>query len=193
MSDSSKDETRQEETLPPKEAAKSTGYFWLQTAMVTLVCVLLVFTFLGQAISVVGSSMVPTLHEGDMMIVRRIGYSPKNGDIVVLTQKGFMDEPIVKRVIAVGGQSVYIDYVASRVYVDGQPLDEPYINEVMLPPSSATMTISELTVPEGCLFVMGDNRNASTDSRDTRVGLVREGSLLGKVEFVLPLSHLRQT
>lgn len=193
MSDSSKGETRQAETLPPKEAAKSTGYFWLQTAMVTLVCVLLVFTFLGQAISVVGSSMVPTLHEGDMMIVRRIGYSPKNGDIVVLTQKGFMDEPIVKRVIAVGGQSVYIDYVASQVYVDGQPLDEPYINEVMLPPSSATMTISELTVPEGCLFVMGDNRNASTDSRDTRVGLVREGSLLGKVEFVLPLSHLRQT
>ena len=174
-----------EPKLSTGESLKVNLYFWLQAAVSALVCILLLFTFVGRGIGVVGSSMVPTLHEGDMMVVQSLGYTPKNGDVVVLTKASFMHEPIVKRVIATGGQTVRIDYASNTVFVDGVALEEPYINEPMLEPTSPTMSISEITVPEGFLFVMGDNRNASTDSRDVQVGLVDERDVLGHAIFVL--------
>ena len=92
-------------------------------------------------------------------------------------------QPIVKRVIAVGGQTVDIDYESNTVYVDGVVLDEPYILEPMreLPSNFATHVV----VPEGSIFVMGDNRNNSTDGRSPELGVVDERCVLGRALFVL--------
>jgi len=163
-------------------------YYWLQALVVALVSIILIFTFVVRIISVVGTSMVPTLHDKDMLLVQSIGYAPKQGDIVVLTKESFMDEPIVKRIIALGGQTVEIDYDAGTVTVDGQALDEPYIKEAMRPTVYESMT--SLVVPEGSVFVMGDNRNGSSDSRSYDLGPVDERYIIGRVLCVLfPVSN----
>ena len=174
----------------PHTAAQE-AYDWLQVLIAALVTIILVFTFLGRVTPVVGSSMEPTLHSGDVMLVRDIGYTdPQPGDVVVLT-KAFdaASGPIVKRVIAVAGQTVDIDYATGTVYVDGQALDEPYLNEPMQEPFYENLT--SVTVPEGSIFVMGDNRNHSNDSRDVTLGTVDTRYLLGKAELVcFPFSDL---
>ncbi len=160
------------------------AYDWLQILVGALIAIVLVFTFLGRITPVEGSSMVPTLQHGDVMLVRSAGYTPRAGDVVVLT-KAFdaAKGPIVKRVVATGGQTVEIDYGAGLVYVDGAPLDEPYILEDMREPWYGGLT--HVTVPEGSVFVMGDNRNGSNDSRDETLGPVDQRCILGKVELVL--------
>lgn len=160
-------------------------YGWLQTLTIALTALILLFTFVGRVITVDGNSMLPTLHHGDLLLLRSAGYTPEQGDIVVLT-KDFsyhVGEPIVKRVIAVGGQTVRIDYGEGAVYVDGAALDEPYINERMVRP--AGQTIEELTVPEGSVFVMGDNRNSSSDSRVYELGAIDNRYIIGKLVTVL--------
>ena len=172
-----------EENLSVGDAFKVDLYFWLQALVMALVSLILLFTFVGRVIGVQGSSMVPTLHDKDMLLLQSIGYEPKPGDIVVLTKESFMAQPIVKRVIAVGGQTVDIDYAAGTVAVDGVALEEDYINEAMyeLPPDYAT----HVEVPKGSIFVMGDNRNKSSDSRDPRLGTVDVRYVLGRARFVL--------
>ena len=172
-----------EENLSGGDAVKVDLYFWLQALVMALVSLILLFTFVGRVIGVQGSSMVPTLHDKDMLLLQSIGYEPKPGDIVVLTKESFMAQPIVKRVIAVGGQTVDIDYAAGTVAVDGVALEEDYINEAMyeLPPDYAT----HVEVPKGSIFVMGDNRNKSSDSRDPRLGTVDVRYVLGRARFVL--------
>lgn len=172
-----------EENLSGGDAFKVDLYFWLQALVMALVSLILLFTFVGRVIGVQGSSMVPTLHDKDMLLLQSIGYEPKPGDIVVLTKESFMPQPIVKRVIAVGGQTVDIDYESNTVYVDGVVLDEPYILEPMreLPSNFATHVV----VPEGSIFVMGDNRNNSTDGRSPELGVVDERCVLGRALFVL--------
>ena len=131
----------EQEELSSGDSLKLDLYFWLQALVLALVALILLFTFVGRIIGVDGSSMYPTLHHGDMLLLQSVGYEPKQGDVVVLT-KAFrdVDGPIVKRVIAVGGQTVDIDYDAGTVAVDGQVLDEPYINEAMLCPTSVSYT-----------------------------------------------------
>ena len=173
---------------PEKEEKPLSGaqeaYEWLQILIVALVTIILVFTFVGRIIGVDGSSMYPTLHHGDMLLLQSVGYEPKQGDVVVLT-KAFrdVDGPIVKRVIAVGGQTVDIDYDAGTVAVDGQVLDEPYIREYMV--QQPYQTITSITVPEGSIFVMGDNRNNSDDSRDELLGVVDERLVIGEAILVI--------
>lgn len=171
----------------PSQGWQADLYYWLQALVVALVCLILVFTFLGRIIGVDGNSMVPTLHHGDMVLLQSIGYeTPKQGDVIVLTKPfGDIDSPIVKRVVAVGGQTVDIDYDAGTVTVDGEVLNEPYINEAMIQPTSPYMTNNSLTVPDGCVFVMGDNRNHSSDSRDERLGVVDDRYILGRALFIL--------
>ncbi len=174
----------EEAALSGADAFKVDLYFWLQALVMALVGLILIFTFVGRIIGVDGESMMPTLHDRDMLLLQSIGYSPEQGDVVVLSTKNFRNgSPIVKRIIAVGGQTVDIDYETNTVYVDGVALDEPYILETMraLPESFAT----HVEVPEGSIFVMGDNRNNSTDSRSPELGVVDQRCVLGKALFIL--------
>lgn len=161
-------------------------FTWLQALTLALVLLVAVFAFFGRVIGVDGASMVPTLHHKDLLLLQCINYEPEQGDIVVLRKQfGDIDSPIVKRVIAVGGQTVEIDYGSGTVYVDGVPLDEPYINEPMLMPSSEKERGTYWEVPEGSVFVMGDNRNASADSRNADLGTVDTRYIIGGAVCVL--------
>ncbi|MEG0765385.1 MAG: signal peptidase I [Pseudoflavonifractor sp.] len=176
-------QTPQEE-LTGTAAFKVDLYFWLQALVMALVSLILVFTLIGRVVGVEGYSMEPTLHDEDMLLLQSLGYTPKQGDVVVL-RKPFagITGPIVKRVIATGGQSVEIDYAAGTVTVDGVTLAEPYINEPMEEPGFQHQ--SSVLVPEGSIFVMGDNRNHSSDSRDLRLGLVDQRYVLGRAVMIL--------
>ena len=160
-------------------------YDWLQALVMALVCIILVFTFVGRFIYVSGHSMEPTLYDKDMMIIQELGYTPKQGDVVVLTKPSeIADGPIVKRVIATEGQRVDIDYDTGTVYVDGTPLEEDYIKEAMKVPNYGE-GVNHVTVPEGCIFVMGDNRNDSADSRYPSIGIIDTRSVIGRAVMVL--------
>ena len=158
-------------------------------------CIVLVFTFLGRITRVVGHSMDDTLADGELLAVWSLGYEPEQGDIVVLnkTTADFLEgEAIVKRVIALEGQTVDIDYDAGTVAVDGQVLDEPYILEEMLWPSSSHMQETHFEVPEDSIFVMGDNRNDSKDSRYWTNTFVTKDEILGKAIFrYWPISEFK--
>ncbi|NLM83097.1 MAG: signal peptidase I [Clostridiales bacterium] len=157
-------------------------YDWIQCIVSAVIFGILVFVFVGRVMGVDGLSMLPTLHHEDKFIMSNLLYTPKQGDIVVIKTDAFGDTPIVKRVIATAGQTVDIDFEAGVVYVDGVPLDEPYTNA---PTYAREDFIGPVTVPEGHIFVMGDNRNASTDSRSSLVGLVDTRRVLGRVLFIL--------
>lgn len=149
----------------------------------------LLFTFVARIIVVSGPSMENTLIEGDLILVWSLGYTPEQGDVVVLTQESYQEDSIVKRVIATEGQTVDIDYRAGAVYVDGVVLKEDYIKEVMQVPSYGE-GINHVTVPEGCIFVMGDNRNQSADSRFPGIGIVDTRCVIGHGLLVLfPFHH----
>ena len=149
----------------------------------------LLFTFVARVIVVSGPSMQNTLFGGDLILVWSLGYTPEPGDVVVLTQESYQEDSIVKRVIATAGQQVDIDYDTSTVRVDGEVLDEPYIKEMMLLPSWGE-GINHVVVPEGCIFVMGDNRNHSADSRYPAIGIVDTRCVIGRGTVVLfPVGH----
>ena len=191
LAKSKKTDEKQKEELSSEDSLKVDLYFWLQALVMVLVALILIFTFVGRIIGVDGDSMYPTLHNGDLLLLQSVGYEPKQGDVVVLTKEFDTSEgPIVKRVIATGGQHVVIDYDAGTVTVDGEVLDEPYINpeEVMRQPGGETLT--DVVVPEGSIFVMGDNRNHSSDSRNVTLGTVDERYVLGRALWIiLPFDH----
>jgi signal peptidase I len=171
---------------------KNELFEWAEMATQVLITIVLVFIFLVRNTGVQGGSMKPTLHDGDSVIISNLFYTPEQGDIVVLTKYGFEAvpgkvSPIVKRVIATSGQVVDIDFENNVVSVDGVELDEPYINE---PTQRSGDMKFPAKVPEGCIFVMGDNRNHSTDSRWSDVGMVDTRMVLGRVLFKIPLSGL---
>lgn len=155
---------------------------WLQCIVFALIACILIFLFLGRTVGVIGGSMENTLHQGERLVISKLFYTPQYGDIVVLRQDSFRDEPLVKRVIATEGQTIDIDFEECLVYVDGVALDEPYTKDygsyMYYDPQDFD---GEVTVPEGCVFVMGDNRNGSTDSRTESIGFVDTRKILGRV------------
>ena len=174
-------ESGEEKRLPGQDA-----YEWVQALVCSVLTVVMIFTFAVRLIGVDGHSMVPTLQHADRLVVLSpiLYHDYKAGDIVVLRKESFSTEPIVKRVIAVEGQTVDIDFSAGSVTVDGVELDEPYINELTFTDEG---TEYPLTLGEGEIFVMGDNRNHSTDSRDTRIGPVDTRYVVGRaVALALP-------
>ena len=142
-----------------------------------VVVVFLVFALMFRVVGVEGNSMNPTLDSGDWLAVSGAETEFERGDIVVVTQPWVRNVPIIKRVIAVGGDTVDINFDTHEVFVNGELLDEPYIAE----PTELRYDVEfPLTVDEGKLFVMGDNRNDSIDSRSSAIGLVDERYVLGR-------------
>lgn len=159
-------------------------YGWVQALVCSVLTVVLLFTFVIRLIGVSGHSMVPTLQDQDRLLVLSSLFCGeyRQGEIVIVAKSSFdSGRPIVKRVIATGGQVVDIDFASGSVFVDGQRLQEPYINELTFTEEG---TVFPLTVPEGSLFVLGDNRNASTDSRDVRLGTVDIRCVIGRAVFL---------
>ena len=158
-------------------------YEWVQALVCSVLAVVILFTFVIRLIGVDGHSMVPTLQDGDrLLVLNSLLYDDyQYGDIVVLRKDTFLDEPIVKRVIATEGQTVDIDFSTGDVRVDGEVLEEDYINERTYLEEG---TEFPLTVPKGSIFVMGDNRNHSSDSRDSRLGTVDARYVIGKAVFL---------
>jgi signal peptidase I len=163
-------------------------YDWLESIVTAIISCILIFVFLGRIIDVDGISMMSTLNDKDKVLMSGLFYTPKQGDIIVLTKKSFSEIPLVKRVIALEGQTVDINFNTGEVWVDNVLLDEPYINEITHRKFDVDFPV---TVPEGYIFVMGDNRNRSTDSRDSQVGFVDKRCVLGKVYLrIWPLNHI---
>ncbi|MBQ8296447.1 MAG: signal peptidase I [Ruminococcus sp.] len=189
-------EVNNEQTKAPKEkkSLKRDIIEIAESTFITVFVIVLIFTYLLHPVNVVGTSMVPTLSDGDRIFMSTITTNVECGDIIVINNdaaylldesgkvysedSGLFNECIIKRVIACGGQTVDIDFNSSTVTVDGEVLDEPYINELTTKNEGA-LTFP-LVVPEGYYFVMGDNRNRSADSRNPDVGLIKDDQIYGE-------------
>ena len=176
-----------------KEKAKYSSVFDVVSVITSsAIIVALAFMFIFRTVGVSGSSMYPTLTDGDRIILSAFDLDIEPGQIVVTCQPSkyyYIESVLVKRVIATEGQTVDIDFEKGIVYVDGEALDEPYVNDLTHDDEGFE---GPITVPEGYVFVMGDNRNASTDSRDSRVGLIREDYILGKALFrIVPFGNFK--
>lgn len=188
---------------PEEEKNRTTAeeiFDWLDVFATAIITVVIVFSLICRIATVQGESMQNTLFTGDKVIISNLGYTPEQGDIVVVSRNAnnsldavaASNEPIIKRVIAVGGQTVNIDFERGVVSVDGVDLEEPY---------TKTLTTSKydvefpIYVPEGYIFVLGDNRNDSMDSRDSRIGdggLVDTRYVLGHAIFrIFPFDSIR--
>ena len=150
---------------------------WVESIAVSLTVLILLFTFVFKIVGISGSSMEHTLHENDRVIAFSLFYTPAQGDIVVVNQPNEFGKPIIKRVIATENQEVDINFDTGEVFVDGVLLDEPYLST----PTTLEGSVSfPVTVEKGKVFVMGDNRQHSTDSRHTMIGQIDTRYILGK-------------
>ena len=151
-------------------------YDWLDSLIYAIILILVIFAFFFRVVGVNGDSMNPTLKNGDWLTVSAVTSEVETGDIVVITQPNSLNEPLIKRVIAKGGDTINIDFIEGVVTVNGITLYEPYIAE-----KTEIMGdyVYPLQIPEGYIFVMGDNRNESLDSRFRTIGLIDERYVLG--------------
>lgn len=173
------------ETPEEKMDWKKSIVLYLHDVIYMLSVILIIFLLIFRVIVVSGSSMRTTLVDGDYLLLfgNFLYGKPEYGDIVVVSKEGYDDgKPIVKRVIATQGQTVDIDFDAGIVFVDGQALDEPYVNTPTNLPEGVSFP---LQVEENCYFVMGDNRNNSRDSRSPEIGQVDRREILGKAFFLM--------
>lgn len=170
---------------------------WLEIIITAIIAVVIIFTFIFKVVTIEGGSMKETIHHGEKVIISNMFYTPKNGDIVVISRNidNSVDEessaPIIKRIIATEGQTVDIDFEQGIVFVDGVALDEPYTRT----PTNLKYDIEfPVLVDDGCVFVLGDNRNDSRDSRSSLIGnngMIDTRYILGKAVFrILPFDKI---
>ena len=183
--------------LEPIEATKGRAVGreicdWVEAIMMAVVSVVLIFAFVARISDVDGISMMPTLEDQDRLVITRVAIGPRQGDVVVVTLPGRDSEPLVKRVIATEGQTIDVNSETGQVFVDGQELNEVYIAYfTQYDPGTPFPMAFPQTVPEGHMFMMGDNRNFSWDSRDTRIGMVDNRHVLGRAIFrVFPFNRI---
>lgn len=167
--------------LTMKDKKYSAVYDFASILMTAIITVALLFTFFFKISTVNGHSMNDTLHDGDRLIITARDKSVDYGDIVIISQPNAYNEVLVKRVIATGGQTIDIDIKNNTVTVDGEVLSEPYIKERNRILGDAFDY--PITIPEGYVFVMGDNRNDSGDSRYSAVGLIDERYIVGEAVY----------
>jgi signal peptidase I len=160
---------------------------WIESLGIAVVVALLITNFIFTMVKVEGASMEPTLHTKNQLFVFRLGYQPQNRDIVVFKPIGDPKKYYIKRIIAVEGQTV--DIKDGYVYVDGVKLQENYVADII---RASYPNRYPKVVPKDCVFVMGDNRNNSRDSRDEiGVGMVNKKTIVGKALFrVLPINQI---
>lgn len=152
---------------------------WVETLTIAVTIAMVTLLFFVQIVIVDGDSMNPTLFDTERLLISTSLYGIDRGDIVVIHRDN--DEPIVKRVIATEGQTVDIDFVKGEVYVDGQLQQEDYIFEPTYNSGGALGVSFPVTVPKDCVFVLGDNRNHSLDSRYQEIGMVPTDHIFGEV------------
>lgn len=165
---------------PPKAPIKSFIFDVTDSLKGAVIVAFVVFCMVFRVIGVEGTSMYPTLNDGDWIAVSGHSFSVDRGDIIVANPPWERNVPIVKRVIAIGGDTVNIDFISGNVYVNDVKLDEPYIDELTTLQGNVSFP---LEVPEGTVFVMGDNRGNSLDSRSSKIGCVDERYILGEMLF----------
>lgn len=178
-------------TVTPSKTPAQAFLEWLEILVIAIIAVVVIFTLIFRIATIDGDSMNNTLGHGQRIIISSLGYTPKQGDIVVISRnvensseaQTELNTPIIKRVIAVGGQTVDIDFKTGTVFVDGIALDEPYTSS----PTTGHYDVEfPKYVPEGYIFVLGDNRAVSLDSRSSQIGedgLIDERYVLGQALF----------
>lgn len=154
-----------------------------RTVVFVFAVISVLFTFVIRDANVVGNSMYTTLHNNDKILITNFLYEPKCGDIVAINAENQIEKRIVKRVIAVEGQTLVIDYEKGFVYIDGIKIDEPYISSQTSEPANSMQI--PYVVPDGYIFVMGDNRTISLDSRNKSIGLIPKDEVIGKAQFIV--------
>jgi signal peptidase I len=164
-----------------KSSGTSYLYDWIHSLVFAIAIVVILLTFFVRLVDVNGTSMKDTLYSGDKVIVTNFLYTPQDGDIVVISHGAQYSEPIIKSVIATAGQTLSIDFENDTVTVDGKVIDEPYAKGHTYEKDGEIPSV----VPEGKVFVMGDNREVSLDSRSTQIGLINETDIIGKAQFVV--------
>lgn len=179
-------------TVADPESFSAGFYDWIRCILIAISIVVVCLTFVFRMVEVDGRSMENTLLNADKVIVTDMFYQPHNNDIVVISHATNYNSPIIKRVIATGGQTVKLDYDKQKIYVDGVELNEPYIKETTFSARDnmeefylPTDSEGNFVIPEGYLFVMGDNRGVSLDSRSPEIGLIRVEDVIGKAQFVV--------
>ena len=170
----------------PASAFSASCFDWLESIVQAIVFVTILMTFFVRLVNVEGTSMLNTLFNADKVLVLKYGYVPKKNDVVVITPVNQVDVPIINRVIATEGDTLSIDFSDGSVYVNGEKLNETYIKERMWVQGDGEIPS---VIPEGYCFVMGDNRNNSTDSRDPSVANVKRKNIIGRAWLrILPLN-----
>lgn len=170
----------EEKRQAEKNRRISDVYDWAGTAIFALIFIVIVFTFLFRIVGVDGDSMNDTLQNGDRLVLTgSFGYTPQQGDIVVINR--YTQQPLIKRVIALEGQKIEIT-MDGRVLVDDEEIDEPYVKGGFTPQRDL---IQAQVVPEGYVFVMGDHRSNSHDSRSQDIGFINVEDIVGKAVFRL--------
>jgi len=160
-------------------------YDWLETFCLAMSLMVILFLFAFKYVTVDGTSMLDTLEDGQKLIITDLT-TYEQGDIVVICEPG-NEKPLVKRIIALGGQTVEIDFATWTVSVDGVKLDEPYVRYISGVSMRSDGFSGHIVVPEGTVFVMGDNRNGSSDSR--KFGCIDSRNILGEVVYrVFPMN-----